>query len=188
VSETADDQGIPEDPNMDAFEADFAEGNPVADELAKSDDHLAEAQNELASAQEDLARARADYYNLQQDYNGYVRRSKAEAPVQRQTGRVDVLSAMLSVLDDIEGARLAGELEGPFQAVAEKLENTLATSFGMERYGAVGDVFDPEIHEALMADSSPDVDLPTVKQVLQPGYRTGDKVIRPTKVMVSNPE
>lgn len=186
MSET--DQGIPEDPDMAEFEAELSSDDSVVDELAESDDHLAEARNELASAKEDLARARADYFNLQQDYNGYVRRSKADASVQRKAGQVEVLDALLSVLDDIEGARSAGELTGPFQSVAEKLESTLNSGFGLERYGQEGDLFDPEIHEALMAQTNPEVSESVVKQVLQPGYRTEERVIRPTKVMVEGPE
>ncbi|WP_318656561.1 nucleotide exchange factor GrpE [Scrofimicrobium canadense] len=188
MSESVDDQGIPEDSDMAAFEADLASDSPVVDELADADDDLAEARNELASAKEDLARSRADLYNLQQDYNSYVRRAKADVAVQRQVGQVAVLEAMLSVLDDIEGARAAGELEGPFAAIADKLEDTLASRFELTRYGAVGDEFNPEIHEALMAQTNPERDHPVIGQVLQPGYKAGDKVLRPTKVMVENPE
>lgn len=67
------------------------------------------------------------------------------------------------------------------------MEETLQNRFGLERYGAEGDHFDPKLHEALMANESADVSEPTVTQVLQPGYKVGDRVLRATKVMVSNP-
>ena len=137
---------------------------------------------------DDLARAKADLYNLNNEYQSYVRRSKADIPAHKTAGQLDVLESLLSVLDDIYGARTAGDLkDGPFAAIAQKLEETLQNRFGLERYGAEGDHFDPKLHEALMANESADGSEPTVTQVLQPGYKVGDRVLRATKVMVSNP-
>lgn len=166
-------------PDMAAFEA----------ALGSEDTHLAQAVGQLEEAKEDLARARADVYNLNQEYGNYVRRAKADAGIQRQRGQEEVAESLLSVLDDIEAARTAGELlEGPFAAIAAKLEETLKSKFGLERFGAEGEDFDPQLHEALMAQTNPDVDHPVIKQVLQPGYRVKEKVLRATKVMVDNPE
>ena len=62
----------------------------------------------------------------------------------------DVLESVLPVLDDIQAARDHGDLtEGPFAAIADKLESTLG-KYGLERFGAKGEVFDPMQHEALM--------------------------------------
>lgn len=144
---------------------------------------------ELEQAKEDLARARADLYNLNQEYGNYVRRAKSEGTAQRQLGQEEVAEALLGVLDDISAAREAGELgTGPFASIATKLEETLASRFHLERYGAEGDPFDPQLHEALMAQTNPDIEHPVIKQVLQPGYRINDRVLRATKVMVDNPE
>jgi len=108
----------------------------------------------------------------------------------------DVLESMLPVLDDIQLAREHGDLtEGPFSAIADKLEASLG-KFGLVRFGAVGEVFDPMHHEALMHSawdaSNPelptDATTTTVVQVLQPGYRTGDQVLRPARVSVADPE
>ena len=182
-------QGLPEDsgqespgsgpagdgPDMAQFEADLA---------AQSDQIAAE----LEAAKDDLARARADVYNITQEYNNYVRRTKGDAANQRKVGQADVVESLLGVLDDVHAAREADELEGPFAAIATKLEDALQTKFSLERFGAAGEVFDPEVHEALMAQTSPEVEVATVSQVLQPGYRMGEKILRPTKVMVDNPQ
>jgi molecular chaperone GrpE len=98
-----------------------------------------------------------------------------------------VLGGLLPVLDDIDRAREHGELEGGFKAVAESLERIVAT-LGLTKYGAKGDAFDPNVHEALMHGHSPDVTTTTVDLVAQPGYRIGDRVVRAAKVTVLDPE
>lgn len=144
---------------------------------------------ELAKLGDELARARADYYNLTQTHNNYVRRSKADMSNARKMGQTEVEEALMPVLDDIEAARQAGALEdGPFAAMAAKLEQILTTRFGLERFGQSGDEFDPSLHEAVMAQPSEDVSVETVFQVVQAGYRNGDKVLRAAKVIVLNPQ
>jgi molecular chaperone GrpE len=90
------------------------------------------------------------------------------------------------VLDDIDRARDHGELEGGFRSVGEALEATVE-KLGLQRFGAVGETFDPTVHEALMHSYSGDVTEPTCVQVLQPGYRFGDRVVRPARVAVAEP-
>ncbi|MBN9375521.1 MAG: nucleotide exchange factor GrpE, partial [Cellulomonas sp.] len=102
-------------------------------------------------------------------------------------GAAALAEALIPVLDDIELARKHGELTGPFQSVAERLEATLVR-FGVERYGVAGEEFDPTVHEALMHGHSADVATTTVQEVLQPGYRTADRVLRPARVAVVDPE
>ncbi|MDO5722643.1 MAG: nucleotide exchange factor GrpE [Actinomycetaceae bacterium] len=152
-------------------------------------DDLAEAREEMAKLADDLARARADHYNLNQQYNNYVRRSKTDVAAARKRGHDEVVEALMPVLDDIEAARQAGALtDGPFAAIASKLEQTLASRFEFERFGEVDEPFDPMLHEAVMATPSADVEVETVLQVIQGGYRVGDKVVRPAKVIVANPQ
>lgn len=149
---------------------------------------LEQAQATAADLQDQLARRGADMYNLQQEYSGYVRRAKADAANQRQAGAQDVLESLLGVLDEVELARQHGDLTGPFAAIAEKLESTLGQRFELVRYGTVGEVFDPEVHEALMHEADEDAETATVKQVLQPGYRAGERVLRAARVAVIGPQ
>ena len=142
---------------------------------------------QVAQLTEQLARARAETYNLQQEYSGYVKRSKTEMSAHRTDGQKAVLQVLLSVLDDVQAAREAGDLQGPFESIANKLENTLETNFGLTRYGNNGDEFDPNVHEAMMAQSGGEGE-PSIAQVLQPGYKVGDQVLRATKVIVNNPD
>ena len=156
----------------------------ASDEDAAGDDPLAQAQ---AQAADDLARARADLYNLQQEYQGFVRRSREGAASHRQAGAADVVEALIPVLDEIELARQHGDLTGTFETTAGKLESILAEKYSLERFGAVGEVFDPTLHEALMATESSEVTEPTIATVLQPGYRLGERVVRAARVQVANP-
>lgn len=136
---------------------------------------------------EELQRSQAAYYNLEQQYSGFVKRSKADALAAHERGVHTIVEALIPVLDDIELARQHGDLTGPFVSIAEKLEGTLGR-FGVVRYGEVGEAFDPAVHEALMHSHSADVTESTVQMVLQPGYRTPDRVIRAARVAVVDPE
>jgi molecular chaperone GrpE len=97
-----------------------------------------------------------------------------------------VLIGLLPVLDDIDRAREHGEVGGGFKLVADGLETTL-TKLGLERFGTAGEPFDPNVHEALTHGLSPDVTEPSCGQIYQPGYRVGDRVLRPARVGVVEP-
>ena len=116
-----------------------------------------------------------------------MKRSKSDAAVARDRGVAEVAEALIPVLDDIQLARQHGDLTGPFGSIAEKLEAILGR-FGIVRYGAEGEVFDPNVHEALMHSHSSEVGEPTVATVLQPGYRAGDRILRAARVAVVDPD
>jgi molecular chaperone GrpE len=98
-----------------------------------------------------------------------------------------ILIEMLPTLDDLERAREHGELEGGFKAVADQLEK-LTNKLGLEKFGSAGEAFDPQIHEALIHATSNDVTAPTATAILQPGYRLKDRILRPARVAVTEPE
>ena len=168
----------------EAGEAEAA-GSPESESSEPSE--LERARAEAAQAADDLARARADLYNLQQEYQGFVRRSRESAAGHRETGQAAVVEALIPVLDEIELARQHGDLTGTFETTAGKLESILTEKYSLERFGAVGEVFDPTLHEALMATESSEVTEPTIAAVLQPGYRLGERVVRAARVQVANP-
>ena len=138
---------------------------------------------------EEMRRMKAEFVNFRN-------RTQREREADKDRAVASVIEAMLPVMDDLHSAREHGDLaEGtPFRAIADKLEATLER-FGVRRVGEVGDVFDPNVHEALMhlpADS-PGVDLPegttemTVVQVIQPGFVVNDRVVRAARVAVADP-
>ncbi len=130
----------------------------------------------------------ADLQRLQAEFVNYRKRVERDRNLARDNATSAVIEALLPALDDIELARQHGDLaSGPFAAIAEKLENALGR-FGLQRYGAVGEEFDPTVHDALLHSHSDDVTVTTVTQVMQPGYKVNDKVVRPARVGVSDPE
>lgn len=153
----------------------------VADRLAAD---LSTAQ---AAAEERLA----DLQRLQAEYVNYRRRVERDRDVARDTAIAGVIEALLPVLDEVHLARQHGDLEsGPFAAIADKLEATLAR-YGLRRYGEPGETFDPTVHEALMhtsAELAEGTTEPTVVQVLQPGYRVGERIVRAARVAVADPQ
>lgn len=98
-----------------------------------------------------------------------------------------LLTELLPTLDDIGRAREHGELVGGFKSVAESLE-TAAAKMGLQQFGKEGEPFDPTVHEALMHSYAPDVTETTCVAILQPGYRIGERTIRPARVAVAEPQ
>ena len=136
----------------------------------------------------------SDLQRLQAEYVNYKRRVDRDRALVQERAAQSVIEALLPVLDDIHAAREHGDLtEGPFSAIADKLESTL-TKFGLQRYGAIGEEFDPTLHEALMHTAWPQdgsvepTGSTTVVRVLQPGYRAGEQILRAARVAVADPE
>jgi molecular chaperone GrpE len=98
-----------------------------------------------------------------------------------------VVKSLLPVLDDLALAEAHGDLaDGPMSVIAQKLRVGL-DKFGLSLVGQKGDVFDPHLHEALVQLPTPDVTVNTVADVIAPGYKLGDRLLRPAKVAVSVP-
>jgi molecular chaperone GrpE len=133
-----------------------------------------------------LAERTADVQRIQAEYANYRKRVERDRVAVREQALANVLSALLPVLDDIGRAREHGELTGGFKSVGESLETT-AAKLGLESFGDVGEPFDPRVHEALMHSYSLEVTEPTAVQILQPGYKVGDRIIRPARVAVAEP-
>ncbi|MFE3451350.1 nucleotide exchange factor GrpE [Nonomuraea sp. NPDC059194] len=134
-----------------------------------------------------LAERTADLQRLQAEYTNYRRRVERDRVAVREQAVGGALSELLPVLDDIGRARDHGELTGGFAKVAESLE-AVVTKLGLTPFGQKGEPFDPTVHEALMHSYSSEVTEPTAIEVLQLGYRIGDRVLRPARVAVAEPE
>jgi molecular chaperone GrpE len=127
-----------------------------------------------------------DLRRLQAEYVNYRKRVERDRAVAGEMAVIGVLNSLLPVLDDVDAARQHGDLtDGPFAAIAAKLENALKT-YGLVRIDETGVEFDPTIHEALIQQPG-DVDIDTVSQVLRSGYRSGERVLRAAQVIVAVP-
>ena len=154
-------------------EVDVDKSEPVVVDEVASEDPLATLTN-------DLQRFQAEYAN-------YRKRVERDRELVKDLAVASVLSELLGTLDDLDRARAHDELSGGFKAVADQLEN-LTTKLGLEKYGTEGEVFDPMIHEALVHNTSSEVSETTATAILQPGYRFKDRILRPARVAVTEPE
>lgn len=154
-----------------------------------SDKELSDAVDEaLAEVEVDeVAVLTSDLQRVQAEYSNYRKRVDRDRITANEITTAIVLSEFLPVLDDISRAEEHGELTGGFKAVADQLE-TITTKLGLSKFSDVDVPFDPNIHEALMHSTSPDVTETSVTQVLQPGFKFKDRVIRPARVAVTDPE
>ncbi|UQX88321.1 nucleotide exchange factor GrpE [Jatrophihabitans telluris] len=167
-----------------------AAAEPVV-ELTDSGSGSFEEFEKALQEKDDLATERlADLQRLQAEYANYRKRVERDRDVARETTVAAVVESLLPVLDDIHLARQHGDLDsGPFVSIAEKLENALA-KYGVERFGEPGAPFDPAVHDALMhveEELAEGTEVTTVVSVLQPGYKIGDRVVRPARVAVADP-
>ena len=154
-----------------------------------SDKELSDAVDEaLAEVEVDeVAVLTSDLQRVQAEYSNYRKRVDRDRITANEITTAIVLSEFLPVLDDISRAEEHGELTGGFKAVADQLQ-TITSKLGLTKFSDVDVPFDPNIHEALMHSTSPDVTETSVTQVLQPGFKFKDRVIRPARVAVTDPE
>ncbi|MER5363606.1 nucleotide exchange factor GrpE [Streptomyces sp. NPDC002785] len=142
---------------------------------------------ELDQARTALNERTGDLQRLQAEYQNYRRRVERDRATVKEIAVAGLLSEILPVLDDVGRAREHGELVGGFKSVAESLE-TVVAKLGLQQFGKEGEPFDPTIHEALMHSYAPDVTETTCVAILQPGYRIGERTIRPARVAVAEPQ
>lgn len=154
-----------------------APADAPAEEVA-DDPRIAELTAEVAERTADLQRVSAEYAN----YRRRVDRDRESVLV---GARVQFVSELLTVLDDLDRAEAHGDLTGPFKSVADKLVAVVQKQ-GLEPFGLEGEAFDPAHHEAVQHEPA-EVDGPTVtvvSTVLRRGYRIADRVLRPAMVTV----
>lgn len=167
------------------------EGDAV-DELTV-DDILGASQNADAAAEDavlaDLESALLnDLKRLQAEYANYRRRTEEQREVEIERAKGAAAKGLVPVLDDLDRAEKHGDLEegSAFSAIAEKVR-AVAERMGVVAYGAAGEAFDPQQHEAIFQAPTPGVVEPTILEVVEVGYRLGAVELRPAKVVVAVP-
>ncbi|WP_425863041.1 nucleotide exchange factor GrpE [Arthrobacter sp. TWP1-1] len=175
--------------------------DPVGEPVESNGDALSQAEEILngvevpadeavaqGSSVEEAAELKNDLLRLQAEYVNYRKRVERDRAVAGQMAVIGVLNSLLPVLDGIDAGRTHGDIvDGPFAAIATKLEAALAT-YGLEKIDATGVAFDPTVHEALIQQPSAEVEIDTVSQVLRNGYKSGERILRAAQVIVAVPE
>ena len=139
-----------------------------------------ETKDPVAALTEDLQRLQAEYAN-------YRKRVERDRALSAEIAISSVLLEFLAVLDDLDRAEAHNELSGGFKAVAEQIVAT-TSKLGLEKYGDAPSTFDPNIHDALMHETSEEVKETTVTKILQPGYKYKERILRPARVVVTDPQ
>ncbi len=177
-----DSAAAPSNEGADAAPA-AAEGEKTGEGQSDSADTLTplgKAKKEAADYLEALQRERAEFIN-------YRNRTQKEQERFRQHGIIDVLTALLPALDDIDRIREHSEMDDSFKAVAAKIDKAFE-KFGVEKFGEKGEDFDPTKHDAILHKPDADAEKETVDTVVEAGYRIGDRVIRAARVVVASPQ
>ncbi|HIW47240.1 MAG TPA: nucleotide exchange factor GrpE [Candidatus Yaniella excrementigallinarum] len=172
-SDTTDEHADPLSQVEDILNAAETEAEPEAEEASGVED-------ETEALREDLQRLQAEFVN-------YRRRVERDRDVAKDNATFAMLEALLPVIDDIDAAHDAGDLDGPFAAISRKLISTLE-GFGLVKHDAetlVGEPFDPVHHEAMLRQPSSEIAEEHIVQVFRNGYLYNERVLRAAQVMVS---
>ena len=183
-------KGDPEEPNNGASSEGF-QGPDV--ETSFSDDDLAflagnaDATVDGQPAVDPAAEILNDLKRVQAEFANYRKRVERDREANREANIAEVVKSLLPVFDDLSLAEAHGDLaEGPMVVIVAKLRASLE-KFGLTVVGEKGDVFDPYQHEALVQLPTPGVTVNTVADVIAPGYKLGERLLRPAKVAVAVP-
>lgn len=170
-----------EDPLL-AADAELEDAAKIAENEIDPDAHgdgaVSDIELQLAERTESLQRVSAEYAN-------YRRRTERERGELANTAKAKFATPLLPLLDDLDLAEQHGDLaEGPLKAFADKFRSIVAGQ-GIKEFGAEGDAFNPEIHEAVQDLSQGDTK--AVGTVLRKGYMIGDRLVRNAMVIIADP-
>ena len=152
-----------------------------------SEEIATETTSEATESKDPVASLTEDLQRLQAEYSNYKKRVDRDRLLVADIATASALTEMLPILDDLDRASEHGELTGGFKAIADQITN-LTQKLGLEKFGEAQTTFDPNIHEALMHETSADVKETTVTKILQFGYKHKERVLRPARVVVTDPE
>ena len=128
-----------------------------------------------------------DLQRLQAEYANYRKRVERDRALSAEVAISSVLFELLAILDDLDRAESHNELAGGFKAVADQVIAT-TSKLGLEKFGDAPSAFDPNIHDALMHETSAEVSETIVTKILQPGYKYKERILRPARVVVTDPQ
>jgi molecular chaperone GrpE len=154
-------------------------GGDAGAKVAKQKGEIEKLRAEKQEYLDGWQRAKADYVNA-------LKRFEAEKLGAIELGKVVAVRNFIPVMDSLERAEAAGDVPESFKGIAKQLHDA-AKALGLEKFGAVGDAFDPNLHEALGQDPIDDASKDdTVTIVLETGWTSKGNLVRPAKVRVAS--
>ena len=129
------------------------------------------------------------HLRLAADYDNFRKRSQKEKEQSYGNGKADAVEKLLPVYDNLERALNQPCSDEAYKKGVEmtmtELQN-IFTALGVESFGAVGDAFDPNLHNAIMHNEDDTLGENVISLVFQKGFRLGDKIVRFAMVQVAN--
>lgn len=177
-------QETPESSSSDVTSEEEAQG--ITAEIDVMTSEAIELESDVSKERDLVADLTADLQRLQAEYSNYRKRVERDRTLAHEIAVSSVLTEILPILDDLERAASHGELTGGFKAVADQL-TSITTRIGLTRFGEAPSIFDPNIHDAMMHETSDEVTETTVTAILQPGYKFKERIVRPARVTVTDP-
>jgi molecular chaperone GrpE len=195
----------PESPAADAdavFEGE-SDDETLAEwiDSAAGDEKITELEAQSADLAAQLADTRDQLLRKAADFENFRKRMNQEKQNAIEFANQMLLLDIIPIIDDFERALQSAEASAELIAlpagktlldgiamIEKRLTSQLESKWGLKRYDSAGEPFDPNYHEAMMMEKSPDVEEPTVKEDFAKGYTLKDRVIRAAKVKVLMPE
>ena len=153
-------------------------------EYAQQMEKIDELQNQVDQFSDGWQRERAEFAN-------YRKRAARDEEFHRQTSRIDILRKYLDVHDDIDLAikNMPDHIKDDpwsngIQLIQQKLANVLKSE-GLEPITAEDNEFDPNVHEAISLEEHPEIESGKIIEIVQQGYKIGERVVRPSRVRVA---
>ena len=148
----------------------------------------------LADAQAEIAKLKDAYMRTAADFDNYRKRSRREVEDARKAGREELLKELLPIFDNLERAIQSAQKATEVKAVADgvamvgkQFESTLGR-LQITRVASVGSMFDPTVHEAIQQVETNDHPPGTVVAEVQPGWSSGERLVRAAMVVVAKPK
>lgn len=129
------------------------------------------------------------YLRLAADYDNFRKRTAKEKEQSYGNGKADAVEKLLPVYDNLERALNQPTEDAAYKKGVEMTMTQLVSilsGLGVEIFGNVGDLFDPNIHNAVMHTEDDSVEENTITQVFQKGFKLGEKIVRFAMVQVAN--
>lgn len=167
--------------------ADAADSEPSIDQEADPVARIATLETELAELRDQYLRKSADFDN----YRKRMLREKEEFAAYSNR---DLLSDIVTIIDDFERAIRSADESKDFNAfhdgvlmIEKQFTGMLERKWNLVRFDSVDQEFDPQVHEAVVTEEREGLDAPRVAEDYQKGYMLRDRVLRPAKVKVAMP-
>jgi molecular chaperone GrpE len=181
--------------NASELNEESSEGVKISDKR-RIDPQTGQPRDESATAQvsgdasvetpDKVSELTADLQRITAEYANYRKRVDRDRELIRDMSTSVALEQLIPILDDISRAREHGDLTGTFSTVADAL-STVTKRLGLVEFGKVDEDFDPSIHEALSTMEDESVQSQKVGTVAQVGYKVGERILRPARVVVKQP-